>query len=130
MHSPRPFYKEHFNYSEFWLGALPLISQQPRPLMVIGDFNATQYSRVYQELASMGLRSAHVDRGRGYATTWPNGDNPLPPIRIDQAFLSPQVECLNITEGIGRGSDHKPLILEIRVREDRPAVDGALPAGE
>ena len=129
LHSPRPFYGEHFGYDGFWREALPFISQQSRPLVLIGDFNATQYSRVYQELTSMGLRSAHVDRGRGYATTWPNGDNPLPPIRIDQAFLSPQVECLNITEGIGSGSDHKPLILEIRVREDRPVVAGARRGG-
>jgi endonuclease/exonuclease/phosphatase (EEP) superfamily protein YafD len=122
LHSPRPFYEQPFDYGGFWRQELPLLSRQPRPLVVIGDFNATQYSRVYQDLTSMGLRSAHVDRGRGYATTWPNGDNPLPPIRIDQAFLSPQVECLSITEGIGLGSDHKPLILEIRLRVDRPMV--------
>jgi endonuclease/exonuclease/phosphatase (EEP) superfamily protein YafD len=130
LHSPRPFSEEPFNYGGFWRESLPLISQQPRPLLVIGDFNATQYSRVYQDLTWMGLRSAHVDRGRGYATTWPNSDNPLPPIRIDQAFLSPQVECLSITEGIGRGSDHKPLILEIRLREDHQVVAGVPPAGE
>jgi endonuclease/exonuclease/phosphatase (EEP) superfamily protein YafD len=117
LHSPRPIYEKPFGYGEFWSKELPLISQQPRPLVVIGDFNATQSSRVYQELMATGLRSAHSDRGRGYATTWPNGDNPLPPIRIDQALLSPQVECLGVAEGIGYGSDHKPLIVDIRVHE-------------
>ena len=95
--------------------------KQRGPLVVIGDFNATQHSRVYQQLESDGLRSAHEDRGRGYVTTWPNGAQPLPPIRIDQAFLSPQVECLSIREGIGPGSDHKPLILQLRVYASEPA---------
>jgi endonuclease/exonuclease/phosphatase (EEP) superfamily protein YafD len=115
LHSPRPFYEAPHNYGGFWRQAIPLISQQPRPLVVIGDFNATQFSRVYQDLTALGLRSAHEDRGRGYATTWPNGEDPLPPVRIDQAMLSPEVECLSIAEGIGKGSDHKPLILEVRV---------------
>jgi endonuclease/exonuclease/phosphatase (EEP) superfamily protein YafD len=90
--------------------------------VVLGDFNSTQYSLVYHEITSLGLRSAHEDRGRGFATTWPNGENPLPPIRIDQAFLSPEVECLDIFEGIGRGSDHKPLILDIRVHTDPATI--------
>jgi endonuclease/exonuclease/phosphatase (EEP) superfamily protein YafD len=122
LHSPRPFYERHFNYGGFWRQLIPLISRQPRPLVVLGDFNATQYSLVYHEITSLGLRSAHEDRGRGFATTWPNGENPLPPIRIDQAFLSPEVECLDIFEGIGRGSDHKPLILDIRVHTDPATI--------
>jgi hypothetical protein len=42
----------------------------------------------------------------------------VPPIRIDQAFLSPDVECLGIAEGVGRGSDHKPLILDLLIRDE------------
>jgi endonuclease/exonuclease/phosphatase (EEP) superfamily protein YafD len=88
---------------------------------VVGDFNATQHSRVYEQLMSGHFRSAHEDRGRGYATTWPNGLRPVPPIRIDQALMSPQVECVSIVEGTGLGSDHKPLILELRVHTPGPA---------
>jgi hypothetical protein len=40
----------------------------------------------------------------------------MPPIRIDQAFLSPEIECLDIREGRGEGSDHKPLIVDLRIR--------------
>jgi endonuclease/exonuclease/phosphatase (EEP) superfamily protein YafD len=126
LHSPRPYYEEPFGYGEFWKQELSLIDQQTRPLVVIGDTNITQFSKIYQQLLATGLRSAHSDRGRGYATSWPNGTNPLPPIRIDQALLSPQVECLNIAEGIGHGSDHKPLILDIRVHAEVSAP--ALPA--
>jgi endonuclease/exonuclease/phosphatase (EEP) superfamily protein YafD len=121
LHSPRPTQRPWHDYDDFWARAMPLIAQQPEPLVVVGDFNATQHSRIYEQLASGRLRSAHDDRGRGYATTWPNGQYWLPPIRIDQALVSPDVECLGIVEGRGAGSDHKPLIFDVRLRHDRPA---------
>jgi endonuclease/exonuclease/phosphatase (EEP) superfamily protein YafD len=92
-----------------------MLLRERHPLVVVGDFNATQYSKVYAQLKAAGLRSAHEDRARGYASTWPNGTLPIPPIRIDQAFLSPDVDCRGITDGRGTGSDHKPLILDIEV---------------
>jgi len=98
---------------------IPEIMAEQGPLVVVGDCNATQYSAVYQRLTADRLRSAHEDRGRGYATSWPNGQLWLPPIRIDQAFISREVECLDIKEGEGRGSDHKPLILDIKIRPNQ-----------
>jgi endonuclease/exonuclease/phosphatase (EEP) superfamily protein YafD len=116
IHAPRPMQLPGFDYDGFWKEVIPLLLAEKGPLVVIGDFNATQYSRVYQQLTSGRLRSAHQDRGRGYATTWPNGQILLPPIRIDQALVSPEIECLDIQEGEGRGSDHKPLILDVQLR--------------
>jgi len=108
------------DYAGFWNRTIPLILSEKGPLVVVGDFNATQFSDVYQQLTADRLRSAHQDRGRGYATTWPNGQYWLPSlIRIDQALLSPEIECLSIREGEGRGSDHKPLILDVRIRPNR-----------
>jgi len=115
LHAPRPMAFRDDDYRGFWKEAEPLILSLPHPLIVVGDFNATQYSRVYEELKNAGLRSAHEDRGRGYATTWPNGMVPVPPIRIDQAFLSADVGCRAIEEGIGIGSDHKPLVLDVEI---------------
>jgi hypothetical protein len=37
------------------------------------------------------------------------------------------VECLSIKEGIGYGSDHKPLVLDIRVHAAELAADAAGP---
>jgi endonuclease/exonuclease/phosphatase (EEP) superfamily protein YafD len=115
LHGPRPNVDGRNDYTKFWRKIEPILAEQSGPLVVIGDFNATQHSRVYERLTSGRLRSAHEDRGRGYATTWPNGRLPLPPIRIDQAFLSPEVECVSIVEGKGAGSDHKSLVLDVRV---------------
>lgn len=115
LHSPRPTYFRDDDYAGFWRQLTPLILRSNQPLVVIGDYNATQNSRVYQNFKRSGLRSAHEDRGRGYAVTWPNGTLPLPPIRIDQAFLSSDVVCHGIAEGVGAGSDHKPLILDVEI---------------
>jgi endonuclease/exonuclease/phosphatase (EEP) superfamily protein YafD len=115
LHAPRPMTIREFDYEGFWNQIVPLLLAEKGPVVIVGDFNATQYSRVYKQLTAFRFRSAHEDRGRGYATTWPNGYYWLPPIRIDQALLSPEVECLSISEGEGRGSDHKPLILDVRV---------------
>jgi endonuclease/exonuclease/phosphatase (EEP) superfamily protein YafD len=118
LHAPRPMNFPQYNYYEFWDEMLPLLVSQPGPVVIVGDFNATQYSRVYQQLTDERLRSAHQDRGRGYATTWPNGRFLAPPIRIDQALLSPEVDCVSIQEGIGHGSDHRPLVVDVRIRQN------------
>jgi endonuclease/exonuclease/phosphatase (EEP) superfamily protein YafD len=115
LHAPRPTSRSG-NYEQFWQEAIPRLTAEQGPVVVVGDFNATQYSRVYQELTADHLRSAHEDRARGYATTWPNDRFWLPPIRIDQALLSADVQCLGITEGVGRGSDHRPLIIDVALR--------------
>ncbi len=119
LHAPRPMDFHHNDYDGYWNRVVPLLLGDRHPLVVVGDCNATQYSQVYERLKAGGLRSAHEDRGRGYATTWPNGEQLVPPIRIDQAFLSSDVACLDISEGRGLGSDHKPLILDIEL-QDRP----------
>lgn len=115
LHGPRPFMQPGYDYHKFWATLLPVLNRQPQPLIVIGDFNATQYSQAYRQVTSSRLRSAHGDVGRGYATTWPNRFFRVPPIRIDHALLSPEVECLGIVEGRGFGSDHRPLILDVRI---------------
>jgi endonuclease/exonuclease/phosphatase (EEP) superfamily protein YafD len=120
LHGPRPIGRSQDSYPGFWRQVIPSLTKRQGPLVVVGDFNATEHSRVYAQLTAARLRSAHDDRGRGYATTWPNGQNWLPPIRIDQVFLSPEVECERIVEGRGRGSDHKPLVVDLRVRADPP----------
>ncbi|MCI0335105.1 MAG: endonuclease/exonuclease/phosphatase family protein [Planctomycetes bacterium] len=122
LHAPRPMYPPQYDYFGYWKKMVPLLTSAEGPLVVIGDFNATEHSLVYKQLRDSGLRSAHDDRGRGYATTWPNNRWRLPPIRIDQAFLSPDVECLRVAEGQGEGSDHRPIILDVQIRGKHPAA--------
>lgn len=93
-----------------------LLSAETGPTLAIGDFNATQHSVWLKRHTSGRMRSAHVDRGRGLAVSWPNGKRLLPPIRIDHALLSPEIGCLDVREGPGAGSDHKPLIVDLLLK--------------
>jgi endonuclease/exonuclease/phosphatase (EEP) superfamily protein YafD len=116
LHAPRPMDIPFMDYHGFWNSVTPQLLALPDPAVIVGDFNATPSSKLLKRLTADRLRSAHEDRGRGYANTWPNGMAPIPPIRIDHALLTPGVECVSIAEGRGVGSDHKPLILDVRIR--------------
>jgi endonuclease/exonuclease/phosphatase (EEP) superfamily protein YafD len=119
LHAPRPIDSPRYNYRGYWQEVLPLLTAEQGPRVVVGDFNVTQHSLIYEQLTSRALQSAHEAVGRGYATTWPNGRYWLPPIRIDHAFVSPEVECVSISEGRGLGSDHRPLIITVQARKPR-----------
>ena len=84
-------------------------------LVLAGDFNSTQYNGWLRQLEDLGLQSAHELRGRGLATTWPNGTRPLPPIQLDHVLVSKTVVPLSIREGTGTGSDHRPVITTLAV---------------
>jgi endonuclease/exonuclease/phosphatase (EEP) superfamily protein YafD len=121
VHGPRPLSGPFLDYFSYWQQLLPLLAAQPNPCIMVGDFNATQFSKAIQDLAAAGWHSAHEWTGRGYATTWPNGTILVPPIRIDHAFFRGAIQCLAITEGIGKGSDHRPLVADFRVVSTEPA---------
>jgi endonuclease/exonuclease/phosphatase family metal-dependent hydrolase len=84
------------------------------PLVVAGDFNATRYHRSFRRLLSDRLADAHEERGRGLAATWPRDQWPLPPLmRLDHILVSPDIDVLSVREGLGQGSDHRPIIADL-----------------
>ncbi|MEO8692813.1 MAG: endonuclease/exonuclease/phosphatase family protein [Acidimicrobiales bacterium] len=89
-----------------------LAEQRTTPLLLIGDFNATIYHSRFDDLLDTGLTDAHSARGTGLTGTWPR-DKPFPPLlRIDHALSSKQLVPVKATYGTGRGSDHRPIIVE------------------
>ena len=86
-----------------------------RPRVLVGDFNATPYNRWYQQLLDLGLRDAHESVGRPFATTWPNGQQRVPPLLLDHLFADPSVVPVAVREGRGTGSDHRPIIVDLAV---------------
>jgi endonuclease/exonuclease/phosphatase (EEP) superfamily protein YafD len=96
-----------------------IIDDAPRPRVVAGDFNATPYNRWYDDLLRLGLTEVHEALGEPFATTWPNGRMPLPPVRIDHVFVDDAVAPLSVRQGTGTGSDHRPVITELAVVERR-----------
>lgn len=90
------------------------VEREPRPLVVAGDFNATWGQRRFRALLGTGLRDAHVERGRGWAVTWPNDARLVPPLaKVDHVLVSPELAVLGVREGVGRGSDHRPVVADL-----------------
>jgi endonuclease/exonuclease/phosphatase family metal-dependent hydrolase len=95
-----------------WVDAA--VQDERGPLVVAGDFNATRYHRSFRRLLSDRLVDAHERRGRGWATTWPADQWPLPPLmRLDHVLVSPDIAVRSIREGLGHGSDHRPIIADL-----------------
>jgi endonuclease/exonuclease/phosphatase (EEP) superfamily protein YafD len=86
--------------------------QRPQALAVLGDFNTTPFSPVFQDLLrASGLRSAAA--GRGWQPTWPAF---LPPagIQIDHVLLGGSLEVQTFHRDTIPGSDHRAVIVELR----------------
>ncbi|MGH9280380.1 MAG: endonuclease/exonuclease/phosphatase family protein [Acidimicrobiales bacterium] len=96
------------------------------PVIMAGDFNATYGHQPFRDVLAAGLRDAHVDAGRGLiATTWPRGGRVIPPLfRIDHVLVSPQIGVLDACEGVGRSSDHRPVLADL-VIPVAPSTTGA-----
>jgi endonuclease/exonuclease/phosphatase (EEP) superfamily protein YafD len=92
--------------------------------VLAGDFNSTPFNAWISQLRDLGLRDAHETRGRAHVTTWPNGEHVLPPVLVDHVVLDDSLVPLRVREGTGRGSDHRPVIVDVAVL---PALPPAAP---
>jgi endonuclease/exonuclease/phosphatase (EEP) superfamily protein YafD len=85
-----------------------------RPLLVAGDFNITPWSSFYQRfVTAANLNDADV--GQGLPASWPAVLGPLG-IRIDHCLYSPQWNVIATRTGPELGSDHLPVIVDLRLR--------------
>lgn len=85
------------------------------PILVVGDFNFTQYGPYQRVLTGLGLREAHALAGGGLGSTWPVLDFLpwFPGFRIDHIYLSSALTCSSHRTGAAAGSDHFSLIAEV-----------------
>jgi endonuclease/exonuclease/phosphatase (EEP) superfamily protein YafD len=94
-----------------------LVEAEVGPRVVAGDLNATSGHRAFRDLLGVGLRDAHVERGRWWAGTWPRDRWWFPPVaRLDHVLVSPELAVLDVREGTGRGSDHRPVVADLAFR--------------
>lgn len=93
-----------------------LLAGSPLPLVVAGDFNATSAHRRFTDLLERtGLRDAQDEAGTGWAATWP-ADREVPPlVRPDHVLVGPEVQVLRAWAGYASGSDHRPVLADLRV---------------
>lgn len=87
-----------------------LIERTPGPRLVMGDFNATPFSRILSVLAG----NANLQRLTNLPS-WPSQAG-LPQISIDHIFVSPGLRQLEAAQiGEPAGSDHYPVFARIAV---------------
>lgn len=119
VHTRAPLGPGGAGHWEEQLAALAEVARtEPGPLVLAGDFNASSGHRAFRDLLATGLRDAHVAGGRWWATTWPCDLRPLPSLaRIDHVLVSPQVGVVAVSEGEGRGSDHRSVVADLVVAD-------------
>jgi len=96
---------------------LALLREETLPVILGGDFNFTGTTPQARGLRRAGFRDAWDLAGCGHGATWP-ASGPLrflPGFRIDHVYLGPGVTCVRCVRGEARGSDHRPLVADVRV---------------
>ena len=87
--------------------------QQGHPTILLGDLNITPYSFFFKKLQQDGnLRNSQC--GFGIQPSWPNQLFPLL-IPIDHCLVTKDIEVSNRFIGPNVGSDHFPLVIDIKV---------------
>jgi vancomycin resistance protein VanJ len=96
--------KEPLRAVSEWLASGP-----EGPRIVMGDFNTPDDSFWFDGLKS-DYREVFRAAGRGYAPTWPW---PVPVLKLDQIWVSRQVEVHGARQGTTWRSDHRPQWAEV-----------------
>jgi endonuclease/exonuclease/phosphatase (EEP) superfamily protein YafD len=81
-----------------------------RPLIIGGDFNAPPRDAIFQLLSP--LHDAFAQAGRGWGNTI---INPAPFLRIDQVWLSPQLQAVDVYSRRTEHSDHRMVVCDIAI---------------
>lgn len=93
------------------------VTDRESPLIVAGDFNTSPWSPHFRDLiAATGLRDA-AD-GHGWIATWPAWFWPAQ-VPIDHVLIRGPLDVADIRRGPFIGSDHYPLIADLRLEPDQ-----------
>ena len=91
-----------------------LAANLPNPKVILGDLNITSWSPYFSDLLRRsGMRDGR--RGSGVQPSWPA----LPwlfRIPIDHTLVSADIHVMHRELGPAIGSDHRPVVIEFRVR--------------
>ncbi len=99
------------------------LAEVKSPMILAGDLNATMWSPYYRQWINL-TRLHNARDGFGILPTWPAPSTyqPFPSwltwlfcIPIDHFLVSRDIEVIDIHTGANTGSDHKPLIVDLRV---------------
>src|SRR5690606_11658512 len=117
VHPPHPVRPHHVPVFVAYLqNVAEAVRQADSPVVVMGDFNTTAFSPSFQDLlAATGIENA--SEGFGYAATWPVAAGPFG-LPIDHVLVSPEFAVRDVVVGPAMGSDHAPVIVDVRLAAD------------
>lgn len=97
---------------------LDLLAAEKLPVIIAGDFNFAETSPHAAALRRLGLADAFSVGGWGRGTTWPVHGyfRWIPSLRLDHVYLDSQFACADCATGVGKGSDHRPVIARVGFR--------------
>jgi endonuclease/exonuclease/phosphatase (EEP) superfamily protein YafD len=115
MHPLTPMRPDKFaNRNEQLKQAAVLMKSLPEPKLLVGDLNTTMWSPYYQDLIKeSGLYDTRIGRG-----LYPTFESDLPQflgIPIDHLLISETIEIENFSFGDPTGSDHRPLVFDLKI---------------
>jgi len=99
---------------------LQTVKSSPYPVVLCGDFNDTPASNAYHRVATI-LTDAFTKRGFGLCATYAG---PLPFLRIDYFFVSPQTDVISYKKYKLRFSDHFPISMTFKIGGNRKKSTG------
>ncbi|WP_029034777.1 endonuclease/exonuclease/phosphatase family protein [Salinimicrobium terrae] len=92
-----------------------LVFNSPHPSIVVGDFNNTAYSYIYQELRELGFNDAYKEAGNGFGKTFELFE--FLPLRIDFILPEESLEILTFANHEVPFSDHFPITATVKLGE-------------
>jgi endonuclease/exonuclease/phosphatase (EEP) superfamily protein YafD len=105
---------------------LEMASNESLPTMLVGDFNMSEWSPIYSLLSAQ-YQDAYRVASWGLGATWPAGESEELPnflprlVRLDYLWYRNGLEAISSYVGNELGSDHLPLIVEMRLRGEQDA---------
>ena len=93
---------------------LPRVEESELPFVLVGDFNDTPASYIYQRATEL-LEDPYVEQGRGFGTTY---HGPYPAYRIDYVLHTPDLEALSYKRVNTYISDHYPVVVNLKLKSE------------
>jgi endonuclease/exonuclease/phosphatase family metal-dependent hydrolase len=112
----RKFKETTLQHEQEWKQELlPLVESSQLPFVLVGDFNDTPASYIYQQATEL-LIDPYVEQGRGFGTTY---HGPYPAYRIDYVLHTPDLEALSYKRVNTYISDHYPVVVSLRLKGEK-----------
>ncbi len=118
IHALRPF-PPHRHWYQFWQVSYfaRLIAKSPQPRLIVGDFNAANWSSIIRTISKITHVKPLPSRGTWFALMpWPLR------IPIDQALVGKGIMCAKKTVGPAAFSDHRPIWVDFALKSDARAT--------